>query len=127
MDYLLNYEAMEGILRRDYLRKDSIGFQEAQSIFQRSNVILDIPCDDQAGFTHRFVLALAQGKKCITTNKAVIYEDFFNPDQIHLIDPVNPILDSEWINETKKYSVDSSFNELELSEWLNNLIDFSAS
>jgi len=123
MKYLLNFEAVEGILKKDYITQEKINYNEVQSRLMVSNVILDLPYHDQTGYTHRLIEALANGKKVITTNTQITRESFFNPDQIHLIDYVNPEMNISWIKERSEFSVDSFFSDLELSIWLNSMID----
>jgi hypothetical protein len=66
-NYLLNYEAIEGELNRDYIVLERIDFDKTQLQFKYSNVVLDLPYKAQTGFTHSFINAMATGKKVITT------------------------------------------------------------
>ncbi len=121
--YLLNFEAYEGILKRDFITPEMIGFNEVQSRLKNSNVVLDLPYPKQAGYTHRLVEALPNGKKVLTTNRQITNESFFNPDQIHLIDPLNPVTIVSWIKEKAEFPVDNFFYDLELSLWLKSLLN----
>jgi hypothetical protein len=122
-NYLINYEAVEGILKREYLIVNSLNFDEMQSHFLSSNVILDLQFGGQTGYTHRLIEALANGKKVITTNENIKNESFFNSDQIHIIDEQNPIIDFSWIKEKSVFPVDKYFLDLELSSWLKSIIN----
>jgi hypothetical protein len=81
-NYLLNYEAVEGILKGEYLIANSLSFEEIQNHLLSSNVILDLPFQGQTGYTHRLIEALANGKKVITTNSNITKESFYNSKQI---------------------------------------------
>jgi hypothetical protein len=120
--YLLNFEAKEGILKKDYIIKDSLKYNEIQQHSENSNVILDIPFEGQSGYTHRLIDALANGKKIITTNSNIRIEPFYNPEQIHIIETSNPQFDAEWMRKKSVFNADSSFEKLELSEWLKSVI-----
>ncbi|MCE5344886.1 MAG: hypothetical protein LLG13_01190 [Bacteroidales bacterium] len=123
LDYILNYEAIEGLLKKEYIMFVSQRFEEIQNIFQNSNVILDLPFQGQTGYSHRLIDALANGKKVISTNSNIKKEVFFNSEQIHLLNGQNPEIDSKWIKEKFIFPVDKYFAELELSNWLKSVID----
>jgi hypothetical protein len=122
-NFLLNFEAVEGVLKREYFLSESLNYDKIQSHSLQSNVILDIPFGDQVGYTHRIIEALANGKKIITTNSQIRKETFFDPEQIHIIENHDPVLDSAWIKARSVFKIDSYFLNLELSEWLKTLIN----
>jgi hypothetical protein len=121
VEYLLNYEAIEGKIKREYLTERSLGYEEMQNYLECSNVILDLPFQGQTGFTHRLIEALAKGKKVITTNSNIKKELFYNSEQIHITDIQNPEIDCNWIREKSSFRVDSYFLDLELSSWLKSI------
>lgn len=55
-----------------------------------SKAILDLLRDDQKGLSFRIFEAMGFQKKIITSNKYVKEFDFYNPDNILIIDPQNP-------------------------------------
>jgi hypothetical protein len=127
INYTINYEAIEGILKREYLLNGSMSYMEMQMHLSNSNVILDLPYELQTGYSHRVVDALANGRKLITTNLNIINEKFFDPDQIHILDFANPEFDFQWIKEKKSYDNSGYFAGLELSEWLKSILNVANS
>ena len=121
-DYILNYEAYDGLLDREYFLSECLSYESVQDEMHASNVILDLPFQGQRGYTHRLIEAIANGKKVITTNKNIIKESFYNPDQIKIIDVLNPVVSISWIREEVKFSGSRLSMNLEISEWLNSLI-----
>jgi hypothetical protein len=122
-NYTINYEAVEGILKRKYLLSDPISYPETQSKLSNSNVILDLPYEFQKGHSHSVIYALANGRKLITTNINITNENFYNPDQIHILNFNNPEFDFQWISERKSFSIGECFAGLELSEWLKSIFN----
>ena len=122
-NYILNYEAIEGIIKREYLLTKSLNFEEVQSILLSSNVILDLPFNGQTGYTHRLIGALANGKKVITTNSNIRKEKFYNPEQVHILNAQYPEIDYKWIKERYEFKVDIFFLNLELSVWLKSVLN----
>jgi hypothetical protein len=126
LDYIGNYEATEGMTSREFLTPDCIQYEELQAKFNCSNVVIDLPFEEQNGYTHRIIEALANGKKILTTNTHIKNELYFDPDQIHFMDPKNPHVDTEWIKMKKIFPVSSYFESLELSEWIKSIFDVKA-
>jgi hypothetical protein len=122
-NYLMNFEAVEGIITRDYIINEPLSYNELSDHFLRSNVILDLPYKYQKGYTHRMIEALAKGKKVITTNSSVRDESFYNPEQVHIIDYLNPEIDISWLRKKLIFPVDNCFVNLELSEWLKSILN----
>ncbi|HKK43042.1 MAG TPA: hypothetical protein VJ963_11580 [Bacteroidales bacterium] len=121
-DYVANYEVVEGISKRDFFIREEIGFELLQSEMSLANVILDLSFKGQSGYSHRLIKALASGKKVITNNRNIIKEQFYNKDQVMIIDEDNPIIDYNWIKERRHFEINKYFEGLELSEWLRNFI-----
>jgi hypothetical protein len=122
-NYLLNYEAVEGIANREFIIPESLEYTVMQYHLLNSNVVLDIPYHRQSGYTHRVIEALANGRKIITTNSNICDECFYNSDQIHVIDEKKPEIDVSWIKELTSFPVHKYFSSLELSEWLKSIIN----
>jgi hypothetical protein len=121
-NFTINYEAFEGMLNKDYIIRESLDYEYVQELLSCSNVILDIPYHLQTGYSHRVIEALAWGKKVLTTNSDIKKESFYNPDQIHVIDSTNTVVDYNWIKLKSEFSVEKYIADLELSLWLKSLI-----
>jgi hypothetical protein len=122
-NYLLNFEVIEGKLKKDYIEKSSVSFEEIQEHILNSNVILNLPFQSQKGYSFGLIEALANGKKVITTNSNIVGESFFNPNQIHILNPDNPDIDYKWVKEKSVFPSDNYFANLELSLWLKSLLN----
>jgi hypothetical protein len=125
-NYIISFEVVEGITKRDYFIEEEIRYNELQNELSDSNVILDILYSDQSGYSHRIIEALARGKKLITTNCYIKNESFYNPDQIRIIDKENPIIDCVWIKKRENFKINSYITDLELTTWLKSLINIEA-
>jgi hypothetical protein len=66
--------------------KDSLPYPEMLKLLNHYAVILDIAKPNQAGLSFRIFESLGMNKKIITNNKAVIEYDFYNPNNILVID-----------------------------------------
>ncbi len=122
-DYQLNYEAIEGRLKKHYILEDRISYEEVQKQMQSSNVILNLPFQRQTGYSYGLIEALANGKKIITTNSKIIRESFFNCDQIQILNEYDPVVDYDWIRKKSSFPVPDYFLDLELSAWLKSILN----
>ncbi len=120
-NYLLNYEVIEGIVSRECIIYGNIKFEDVQKLLSGSNVILDLPFEEQSGYSHRLIEALVRGKKLITTNQGIKKEIFYNPDQIRVIEKDDPVIDLKWIKEKVGFKRNGYFDNLELKEWLKSI------
>ena len=100
-----------GLNSISYIPKTSV---ELMDIVKKTNIILDVNDRKQQGLTIRTLETLLAGKKMITTNKDIVNYDFYNRNNICVIDRKNitiPIsfFDNEYENIDKeilyKYSV----------------------
>lgn len=123
LNYILNFEAIEGILQDALINKKNISYVESKSYLMASNVILDLPYEKQSGYTHRVIEALGNGKKVITSNRGILKEPFYNPEQIQLVDPKVSALDTDWIKERREFKVDNYVANLELKPWLESILN----
>lgn len=85
------------------------------SIFSNSKIIIDIQHPKQTGLTMRVVETLGAGKKIITTNQDIVNYDFYNENNILILDRDNIVipsgfLESDYVPVDKlvydKYSID---------------------
>lgn len=63
-----------------------LSLEEVRGYQEDAAILLDIQKENQQGLTFRVFEALGYGKKLITTNKDVVNYDFYNPDNILIID-----------------------------------------
>lgn len=77
------------------------------SLYQRTKTVLDLPQNEQNGFTMRTFEVLGSNKKLITTNKNIEKSIFYNPDYIYIFNPDTINFDSNFINN---FNEDEKFN-----------------
>jgi hypothetical protein len=123
LDYIVNYQAVEKMLVRDYIVYDTIEYMEAQAHLAGSNVVLDIAYYKQSGYSHRIIEALSRGKKIITTNRFIKYENFYDEKQIKILDADKIEVDIDWLRENLVCEIPLFVSELELTPWLKSVLE----
>jgi len=103
---------------RDFIFDSGLSQDMFNKIEGQSKCLLDINLSMNTGVSHRLVRAVAMGKKVITTNKHIINEDFYKPNNIFIMDIENPIVDIHFINSPIE-KVDIS--NLRIDNWINKI------
>ncbi len=75
--------------------------KEIVRIYDRSRCVVDIQHQSQSGLTMKTIEMLGMHKKIITTNQRCRDYDFYNENNILIIDSFDPVIDDEFFN--KKY------------------------
>ena len=70
----------------DFVKYKELNISEAAKISKRSKIVIDMPHLSQKGMSMRTIESLAAHAKLITTNKEVCMYDFYNPNNMYVID-----------------------------------------
>lgn len=95
--------------------------KELMSLIKDSRIIIDIQHPKQVGLTIRTIEMLGAHRKLITTNAAIKNYDFYNPNNILVIDRENPEI-PDWFFYTDYEQVDQAiYYKYSLNGWLNDI------
>lgn len=97
-----------------------INDKETLEILNSSEMILDIHHVKQAGLTIRSLEALGLKKKLITTNPFIVDYDFYNENNICLIDRENPKIPEYFYKTAYEDVPDSIYNSYCVDEWVKD-------
>lgn len=95
---------------------------EVNDYIKRSKVLLDINRIGQLGLTFRVFESIGLGKKLITTNADIKNYDFYNPNNILIIDEKNPVIPTSFFENEYEKIPESIFNNYTLEGWTQNVI-----
>lgn len=99
----------------------SLDHKQILNYYQQSAVILDINHPYQRGLTLRTFEALGASKKIITTNKEIKKFEFFNPNNIYVIDRKNIILDRQFFETPYQNIEKETLDKFSLEGFLYNV------
>lgn len=85
----------------------------------RAKGILDIQIPSQVGLTIRSIEALGSGIKLLTTNQSIRNYDFYNPQNILLIDRKHPQIDWRILDSPYEQVNDRIYNKYSLDNWID--------
>ncbi len=108
--------------KKDEFSYKGININETAEIFRRSRCILDIEHSRQRGLTMRTIETLGAQRKLITTNKSIEKEEFYNEENILIIDRKQPKIPDSFIDSPYRPIDQNLRRNYSLSGWLENLI-----
>ncbi len=89
-----------------------------------AKAILDIPSPKQKGLTIRTLECLALKKKIITTNETIKNYDFYNPNNICIIDWDNPQYpEHAWFDQPYQAVPEEIVEKYDVSTWIRTLMN----
>lgn len=71
--------------------KKTLSIEENNQLLEESEIMLDVSRIGQEGLSFRVFESLGLKKKLITTNKDIVNYDFYNPENIYVIEDINDI------------------------------------
>ncbi len=99
----------------------SMSKKQIRNVFLKSNAVIDIQHPDQSGLTMRSVEMLGLNKKLITTNTGIKEYDFFDSNNIAIIDRQYPVIHEDFIMSTYIAPKESLVLQYSLESWLKTL------
>lgn len=104
-----------------FFKYKQLKMDEVAEKMAESNVILDIQHPKQTGLTMRTIETLGLGKKFITTNKDIENYDFYNPNNILIIDRENPKISSEFVKGEYLQLDEELYKKYSLQGWIEDV------
>ena len=102
---------------------EKISSSEISEIVDNSRAILDIQHPSQTGLTMRTIEMIGMQKKIITTNKDIVEYDFYNPNNILVIDRKKPIIPLEFFSTEYAPIPNEIYNSYSLESWIRDILD----
>lgn len=104
------------------LKFQTIGSEEVNRIFNASKAIVDIQHPSQAGLTMRTIETLGAKKKLITTNPDIKNYDFYNENNVCVIDRENPVVSEEFLRAEYKEVDENVYKYYSLGRWVLDVL-----
>lgn len=96
--------------------------REIFNIVNKSRIILDIQHPKQKGLTMRTIEMIGMNKKIITTNSEIKKYDFYNENNICIIDLKNIVIPSEFIKKEYIMLSEELYYKYSLESWINDVL-----
>lgn len=105
-----------------------VSTSDFRNLISQSNIIVDTSPKHQDGLTARFMWALGEGKKIITTNKSVIDYPFYSPDFIFVANNEENFTETESFKNfvfapySEKAITRDVINQYRIDNWIRKII-----
>lgn len=107
----------------EYVKYNTLSLHQNAELTKRSKVIIDIQHSTQKGLTMRTIEALAAKAKLITTNDEVAKYDFYNTNNILIVDRENPIIDPEFLKTDYEDIPAEIIEQYSLQNWVSDIFE----
>jgi hypothetical protein len=99
-------------------------FSEAglKASIESAKVVVDIERSVQTGYTMRTLEMLASKKKLITTNSNLRFADFYNENNIIIVDRINPVVSIDVIDSPWQEIDEKLVDKYSLRNWINDVV-----
>lgn len=97
--------------------------KEICNILESTRIVVDLEQQEQSGLTMRTIETLGMKKKLITTNKNIKKYDFYNPNNILVVDRVNPIISREFVESDFKEVSKDIYEKYSLKAWVEAIFN----
>lgn len=100
---------------------EQIPIDEVAEKIKKSKIIIEIQRKEQVGLSFRVFEALGHNKKLITTNADVVNYDFYNPQNILVIDEDNIDIPEDFVNTPYKLVDKAILENYYLENWVKKV------
>jgi hypothetical protein len=100
---------------------NKISLEDVSTLVSKSKTLLDINRNGQKGLTFRVFESLGLRKKLITTNSDIVNYDFYNPNNIHLIDENNPMIPTSFFESNYVDVPENQIQKYTLNGWIEQV------
>jgi hypothetical protein len=108
--------------QRDEFIFEPLGKGDIQALIARARIVVDVERSVQAGLTMRTMEMLGARKKLITTNSQIRNADFFDPNNIAVIDRLRPVMPSGFLSAPYAAQSAQRLQRYSLSGWLDEVL-----
>lgn len=101
----------------------SLNHTDIAKLMSETKTVLDINHPKQTGLTMRTLETLGAGRKLITINQEVIKYDFYDPQNILVIDRQNPEISPEFLKSETKDLPSEILYKYSIEGWIKEIFD----
>lgn len=119
--YKLTKKEFRGVKKKEF-KFDKIGSTDIAKIIDNTKVVLDIQHPKQTGLTMRTIEMIGMNKKLITTNESIKKYDFYNPDNIAVINRKHIEIPQGFYEKPFKKLNDKVYYRYSLEKWIIDVL-----
>jgi hypothetical protein len=102
---------------------EQLSIEEVSALIKKCKILLEIQRTDQLGLSFRIFEALGHRKKLITTNEDIVNYDFYNPQNILVVDEHNINIPDQFVNSPYAEVDESILAKYRVENWVRPIFD----
>ncbi len=91
-------------------------------LYRRSRIVMDVQHPKQIGLTLRCLETLGAKRKLITTNQDIRNYDFYNPNNILVVDRNNPVVPKDFLNTPYTEVNKDIYDKYSITSWVKHIL-----
>ena len=107
------------------LTSKTYSLEDVFELVKQSKILLDLQRPKQKGLSFRIMEAIALEKKIISTNKDLINYDFYNPNNITIVDSNDIKIDSLFFKTPYESISPEIVHKYHISSWVNQIFNLN--
>ena len=111
-----------GVRRYSEFRFLQLPVKRVQDILEDTVSVVDIEHPNQSGLTIRTIEAVFSGRKLITTNSDIANYDFYDKNNILIIDRKNPVIPNGFLEGKVTEMKSNMVDKYSIKGWLMELL-----
>lgn len=104
-----------------FYTKNNFFAEELENELENSRIFLDLIRKNHNGLSFRVFEALAMQRKIITTNQSIKLYDFYNPNNILIIEENNININPEFLTTPYQQLEDAIYEKYTIKNWVNTV------
>ena len=113
----------QGLNSKIEYSKKEIWYNELMNHLNESEIFLDLIRHGHNGLSFRVFEAMAHQKKLITTNVSIKNYDFYNPNNILVIDEANPLIEPVFFEKPYEPVPENIYNKYTIEKWVKTVFE----
>ncbi len=105
-------------VHKNDVKFEMLPFEKLYQVYANSRCVIDVENLGQHGLTMRSIEVLGLKRKFITTNKDIVNYDFYNPNNILVIDRKRPVVDMSFFETPYEMLPDELYEKYSLKNWV---------
>lgn len=118
--YKLTHPEMKALPMSDVNFKP-LSKQEILDLYAKSRIVVDIQHPKQTGLTLRTMETLGSNRKLITTNTDICTYDFYNPNNILIVDRENPVIPKDFLDSPYQPIPPHIYDNYSITTWAKEI------
>lgn len=124
-EFIVANPATTDVNKNIVLTEDHFNLEDVLEKVKNSEILIDLVRKKQSGLSFRFFEAMAFEKKIITNNKTVSLYDFYNPNNILILEDNFEDIDDNFLNSKYEKLSEEIYKKYTIDSWVEKVFEIN--